>query len=312
MPNWNEVSQEIEKIKQSSRASHSTVYDKVRRNYLAKLHKQTKRNIIIYYSGWLQAGDRAPVDAFSIVDHDKIGFMSACNNIDRKQGLDLILHTPGGGISATESIVEYLHQMFEDIRVIVPQLAMSAGTMIACAANSIVMGKQSSLGPIDPQYGGLPAHGIIEEFNQAHQEIKEDPTRAHLWQPIIHKYRPTLIGECTKAIDLSEKIVKQWLINRMFHGAKNAAKKADKVVKGLGDHASTLTHDRHLSAVKCKKLGLVIKSLEESQDLQDAVLSLHHSLMHTLSATPAVKIIENHNGQAFINHVSTLEKPPSS
>ena len=126
MPNWNEVGQEIEGIKQSSRAVHDTVYDRVRRNYLSELHKLTGRNIIIYYSGWLQAGDRAPPDVFSIVDHDKIGFMSACNNIDHKRGLDLILHTPGGGISATESIVDYLHQMFDDIRVIVPQLAMSS------------------------------------------------------------------------------------------------------------------------------------------------------------------------------------------
>ncbi len=63
----------------------------------------------------------------------------------------MILHTPGGDIAATESIVDYLYCMFDkDIRVIVPQISMSAGTMIALASKEIVMGKHSNLGPIDP------------------------------------------------------------------------------------------------------------------------------------------------------------------
>ena len=84
------------------------------------------------------------MQALAITDHDVNGFMSACNGVDHSKGLDLVLHTPGGEISATQAIVAYLHQMFSDVRVIVPQLAMSAGTMIACSAKSIVMGKQSS------------------------------------------------------------------------------------------------------------------------------------------------------------------------
>ena len=117
------------------------------------------------------------------------------------EGLDLILHTPGGETAATESIVHYLYSMFgTNIRAIVPQLSMSAGTMIACACKEIIMGKQSSLGPIDPQFGNLPAHGIIEEFRRAYNEIKSDPSKIPLWQPIIAKYHPTLIGECEKAI----------------------------------------------------------------------------------------------------------------
>jgi len=126
--------------------------------------------------------------------------MSACDGLDHAKGLDLLLHTPGGETAATESIVDYLRKVFHHIRVIVPQLAMSGGTMIACAGDSIVMGKQSSLGPIDPQIGGRPAHGILEEFKQAHEEIKKDLTKAHVWQPIIAKYGPALIGECQKVI----------------------------------------------------------------------------------------------------------------
>jgi membrane-bound ClpP family serine protease len=54
-----------------------------------------------------------------------------------------------------------------NIRAIIPQMAMSAGTMIALSTREIIMGKHSNLGPIDPQIAGIPAHGVIEEFNRA-------------------------------------------------------------------------------------------------------------------------------------------------
>ena len=114
--------------------------------------------------------------------------MTAVHQLDRSKGLDLILHTPGGETAATESLVDYLYSMFgTNIRAIVPQIALSAGTMIACACREILMGKHSSLGPIDPQFGNIPAHGIIEEFKRAHAEIKADPSKIPVWQPIIAK-----------------------------------------------------------------------------------------------------------------------------
>src|SRR5690606_29994841 len=145
-------------------------------------------------------------------DADKNGFMTTIYKLDKKLGLDLILHTPGGDVAATESLVDYLRAMFgTNIRAIVPQLAWSGGTMIACACQEIIMGKHSSLGPIDPQFGPLPAHGILEEFKQAKEEIKADPTTIPVWQPIIAKYHPTLIGECDKAIKWSRTMTKDWL-----------------------------------------------------------------------------------------------------
>ena len=72
-----------------------------------------------------------------------------------------ILYAPGygdmgiGDIAAAESIVDYLHLIFgDDIRAIVPQMAMSAGTMIALSCPTIIMGKESNLCPVDPQFHG--------------------------------------------------------------------------------------------------------------------------------------------------------------
>ena len=164
MPNWNQLLDEIN----AAEGPH----DVIRRRYLKEVSEITGRNVIIYYSGWLQKENIAGIE---INDEDKNGFMTVIHELDRSAGLDLILHTPGGEMAATESLVEYLRSMFgTDIRAIVPQLAMSGGTMIACAGKEIFMGKQSSLGPIDPHYGGIPAHGIVEEFKRAKKEISED------------------------------------------------------------------------------------------------------------------------------------------
>jgi ClpP class serine protease len=279
-------------------------FDGVRRKYLKRLHNHTKRNVITYYSGWLQ---KPGAPNLIINDLDKNAFMATMKGLDRSTGLDLMLHTPGGDVAATESIIDYLVTMFEDIRVIVPQLAMSGGTMIACSANRILMGKHSSLGPIDPQffipsYGQVAAHGVLEEFEKAYQEIKRDQAKVFVWQPIISKYTPTLIGECQKAMDWAETIARERLAARMLVGVVNdeRAQRIDEIIKNLINLSVSLSHARHLSYAKCKEVGLVVERLEDDQTLQENVLSVHHAMMHTLERTFATKIVENHMDVAYI------------
>lgn len=297
MPSWHQILNDIRIL--------GSPQDVIRRQFLKTLHEQTGRNIILYYSGWLQ---KPNVPGMDVNDSDKNGFMAVIHGLDRSIGLDLLLHTPGGNAAATESLVDYLRQMFgTDIRVIIPQLAMSAGTMIACAAKSIVMGKHSSLGPIDPQLAGIAAHGVVEEFKRAYEEIKADQAKIPVWQPIIAKYHPTLVGECEKAIQWSNEMVKQWLVSGMLRKEKQRDRGdlADHIIAELGDHALTKSHNRHLSAQRCEEIGLKVDMLEDDDELQDAVLSVHHACIHTFTSTPAAKIIENHEGIAFIQSVQT-------
>jgi hypothetical protein len=177
---------------------------------------------------------------------------------------------------------------------------MSGGTMIACAAKEIIMGKPSSLGPIDPHFGGIPAHGVLEEFRQALDHAKSDPATIPIWQPIVAKYAPSFLGECQKAIDWSNEMTVDWLKSGMFAGEDGAHDKAKHIVKELSDHALTKSHSRHLHIERCKDIGLKVTALEDDQDFQERVLSVHHSCMLTLSATGAFKVIENHKGVAFI------------
>jgi ClpP class serine protease len=74
--------------------------------------KKTNRNVITYYSGWLQQTDARLSPILSINDNDKNAFMTTIHGLNRDKGLDLVLHTPGGDGAATESLVDYLRKMF--------------------------------------------------------------------------------------------------------------------------------------------------------------------------------------------------------
>ena len=160
MGSWNDILKEVNETQSQ--------YDYVRRKYLKELSDYTGRNTVAYYSSWLnKQGNNLDIN-----DADMTGFMTCVHGLDCTEGLDLVLHTPGGSPAAAEAIVSYLRAKFDnDIRVIVPQLAMSAGTMIACSAKEIIMGKQSSLGPIDPQFNGIPAYNIMMEFEEAKKDL---------------------------------------------------------------------------------------------------------------------------------------------
>lgn len=201
--------------------------------------------------------------------------------------------------------MHYLKSIFgSNIRAIIPQIAMSAGTMIALSCKQILMGKHSNLGPIDPQISGIPTHGIIEEFERAKKEIRNDPASIPVWQSILSKYSPTLIGECEKAIKWSEDIVSKWLKNNMFADNYNKDKIVNRIIKELGSHALTLSHDRHIPIDILKdKLQINIIELESNDELQDKVLSVHHSCIISLTQTPAYKLIENQRGKAYIQLV---------
>ena len=298
MPGWNDLLDEV-------RAA-GNAHDIIRRKYLTRLSDLTGRNTIVYYSGWLQKGELRlqGVTGFDVNDDDKNGFMATIHELDRSRGLDLILHTPGGDTAATESLVDYLRSMFgTNMRAIVPQLAMSAGTMIALSCEGIMMGRHSSLGPIDPQFAGLPAHGVVEEFNRAAVEIKQNQLNALVWQPIIAKYTPTLIGECQKSIQWSEAMVRGWLETGMLRNDPEMASKIDRIISAFGDHALTLSHARHLDIDRVLNAGVVATALEDDQELQDAVLTVHHACIQTLSDTGCIKLIENQNGVAHIRTV---------
>jgi ATP-dependent protease ClpP protease subunit len=294
MPCWSDILNEVDQ--------HSDVIGELtrkRQEYIRNIFSITGRNVISYYSGWLKRQD-AP--NLSICDQDKNAFMNAVYKLDRDKGLDLILHTPGGDIAATESIVSYLNKMFNgDIRAIVPQISMSAGTMIAISCKEIIMGQQSSLGPIDPQFNGVACQAVVDEFKRAVKEVSENPASLGLWQTIISKYHPTFLTACDDGIKWSAELAEQWL--KKVNPGIDIKKFKDKFL----NHNNSYSHSRHISKEDCKNVGLNIVNLEDNQNLQEAVLSLHHCYMILMDKFPISKIIENNLGRIYVQNYSNID-----
>lgn len=300
MPTWGEI---LNELNQGFPQHQSATFDIIRRKYLVQLSNHTQRNCILYATNWMQPG-KDPY-GISINDEDIQGLMEVIHGL-RGPSLDLILHSPGGSPESASAIVSYLRSKFSDIRVIIPQEAMSAATMICCASNKIVMGRHSFIGPIDPQFilqtqfgmMAVPAQAILDQFDKAQSDCK-DPQKMGAWLPILSQYGPALLIQSQNAIDLSKKYVTEWLEQYMFSG-EGGGVKAHAIADALSNHTRFKSHSHHISRDEARAIGLVVEDLESDQILQDLVLSVYHSTTHTFSGTPAIKIIENQNGRAFV------------
>lgn len=300
MPSWGDLLNELQPHQnENGEDVQGLTIDDLRNKYISQLSTITGRNTIAYYSGWLKPGKTQNID---INDSDITGFMNALKGLDCSKGLDLILHTPGGNPTATEGIVKYLNSKFSNnIRVIVPQMAMSAGTMLACSANEILLAKHSCLGPIDPQYGGIPAYNIINEFREAKADLDNNVNSKTYWELQLKKYPAAFFYTVLDSIRLSSVLVTEWLGDCMFADETNGADKKRKISKIVNKlNANNKSHSRHFTYEFCKNLGLKVSLLEENQELQEAVLSVHHAFIITLDATNATKIIENQCGDRYI------------
>lgn len=305
MPTWGEILQELQ---DGIARTGAPDFDGIRRKYIAQLHELTGRDTIVYATDWMNTG--GPIT--SIVISDMQGLMEVCKGL-AGPNLDIVLHSPGGSAEATASIVRYLRQKFTHIRVFVPLAAMSAATMWALAADEIVMGKHSQLGPIDPQLvstqGQFPARAIIEQFERAKRECASDPSLLGAWVPILQQYGPSLLEQCEKAEDLAKRLVTEWLEAYMFKDRENARELAEATAGWFANYEIHQSHSLGISREAAEGQQVNVTNLEDDQDLQDAVLSVHHATIHTLSMGPSVKIIENHLEKAFVLSQQTMQVP---
>jgi hypothetical protein len=195
--------------------------------------------------------------------------------------------------------------------------------MMACAADEIVMGKHSFLGPTDPQIRitnelgtqYVPAQSILDQFDKAVLAC-QNPKVLPAWVPVLRQYGPHLLVMCENAKKMSKELVEDWLARYMLKRDKDKAEKADKIANWLSDHRHFKSHGRSVNRMDLKRRGVRIAFLEKSQKLQDLVLSIIHSTTITFDGTPAAKIIENHIGRAFIKmHLvmqPILRQPPAA
>lgn len=151
--------------------------------------------------------------------------------------IDLLLHTPGGLVLAAEQIARALQKHRAKVTVFVPHYAMSGGTMIALAADEIVMDENAVLGPVDPQLGNFPAASILEAIRNKGREKVDDQTLF-------------LADIANKAMQQVEDFVSLLLKDKM------PGEKAKKIARLLA--GGNWTHDYPLTCDKLKEIGLTV------------------------------------------------------
>lgn len=305
MASWNELLKELEALPPDERGKWFD--DRLTAALKGVSAQRGDRNVLFYASGFLQK-PALPAPTIQLTHEEINGFMSCLYGMTWNKGLTLLLHTPGGVTNAAESIVSYLHSKFDDVEVIVPTYAMSAGTMISLAANRVIMGRQSQLGPIDPQMpvGGkyVSARGIVDQFAEAKKDIQANVVLAHAWAPVLQSLGPSLLVEAQNALDYGERMVKEWLCKRMLAGLPSAVRDQScaSLAKFFNDAANHKSHGRRIGRDEARANGAVVEDLEASQDLQEFVLTAYHVATICFEQSPAAKILWSDHGQQWIKN----------
>lgn len=155
-------------------AIHALRY--LRQATIGRIEKVTGQVLICYV-----AGINAPIDR-----DDTVGFVDLLHNVDPETNLDLLLHTGGGDIDAAEKLISMVRNKVGTarLRVIVPDFAKSAGTLMVLGADAVVMSDVSELGPIDPQIvrsdekGNrlrVPVQSYLDAYEEHVETLKKDP-----------------------------------------------------------------------------------------------------------------------------------------
>ena len=180
--------------------------------------------------------------------NDSEEVMRAIQMTDDNVPLDLVLHTPGGLVLAALQIAKAIREHKAKVTVFVPHYAMSGGTLIALAADEIVMSSHAVLGPIDPQLGESPAASLIKVVEQKPVAKVEDHT--------------LILADVGRKAIAQVKLSASELLDRRLP-AEQAAKLADQLASG------TWTHDYPIWASTAKTLGLPVNT-----DMPDSVFEL--------------------------------------
>lgn len=175
------------------------------------------------------------------------------------------------------------------------------------AADEIVMGKHSQLGPIDPQVilpSGIqvPAGALTSQFKEASAQCPTEPGRLAAWLPTLQQYPPGILDVCEKAALLAKDLVEQWLKSYMLRYHPEKDRIASETAEWLANDDVHLSHSRAITREEIRARGLIVTDLEADQALQDATLSVLHAVLHTFIGATAVKIVENQLGRRYVKH----------
>ncbi len=277
---------EAEQLAQQYRADQLLAKDR-----LFSLLEDEGRRLLCYISGpgggGIDHSDAAPLGSML----DALGDVSS---------IDLLIHSPGGFGEVAEKIVQMCRSCCQDsFRVIVPNYAKSAATMIALGADVIVMGDRSELGPIDPQYevaiGGvaqsISGQSFIQAFDDAQEQVKvlvannESPV-GMLQSLATSTMEPAFIEHCHRGVafsrDIARRFLREYQIPAMFHArgetrhANTISARAKRAAENLLSANTRFSHGRLIGAEEARDdVGLHVELLDRHDLIWTAYWELY-------------------------------------
>lgn len=181
------------------------------------------------------------------------------NRNDKPNELLFVLHTPGGVAEVVEKMVDIIRHHYDDVSFIVPDMAMSAGTILCMSGDKIYMDYSSSLGPIDPQIPNgdghlVPALGYLDQVERMIKK-SEDNTLTDAEFAILQNQDLATLRRYEQARDLSVTLLQDWLVKYKFKDWNvhsddrevtqyEKSERAKQIALDLSDHNKWHSHGR--------------------------------------------------------------------
>lgn len=286
-----------------------------RKKQLKRISEIRKRDIIVY------AGNINSNSPNSIDYSDILPFSDQLSNLTSND-IDIIIETPGGIAEVVEDLVKLIRSKHEHVGVIVPGMSKSAGTIFAMAADEILMGESSALGPIDAQILSNGKRFSADAFLAGLNKIKQDASKNNRLElayiPMLQSISPGEIQHCENAQEFSKTLVKNWLIEYKFrdwniHSSTQKPvtedekiKRADEIAKNLCNHSKWLTHARSIKIQDLRDMKLQITNYQNNIDLDDAI-TRYYTLLQMSFETNIYKIFETPESQIY----KSINKTPN-
>lgn len=246
----------------------------MRQEVIRDIQRSTGRTLICYVTGTNAEVNRT----------DTVAMVDLLHNVPRGADLDLLIHTAGGDIDSAEKITHLLWSRIGSegtLRVIVPDFAKSAGTLIAIGADQIAMSDSSELGPIDAQVVIVDGNGerlehsvqnYLDAYNKFSTALKRDPDNVEA-RIFLDKIDPARLAMFEGVKARSRELAERHLQRGMFRGGRPG--NWTSIASSLLDTQQWLAHGQMINADDAENIGLTIDRHDADSDLWRLIWRLY-------------------------------------
>ena len=260
-----------------------------RQDIIRRIQVRTNRNLICYVSG-----NRARIDW-----DDTVAFVDLLYNIPHGSSVDLLLHTFGGNLDAAEKLIRLVRRQVgeAEFRIIVPDMAKSAGTLMVLGADRVVMSDASELGPIDPQVELADGNGLVrphsvqhylDAFEEHYGALRDDPDNAAA-SVLLSKIDPATVKLFQAIMDRARQSAEELLKIGMYSDGGSWTVTSEALL----DTKRWLSHSQMISWEDAKNpnVGLIVEHYDQSCDLWQDYWELY--CLQRLAITETQKLFES-------------------